>query len=123
MKASRPLRLGTLLLAVTAPAFAAVSLDFPSVTFRIQIGAQATKSTASEAGREILIDGKPALTGERLNSLMRVNWIVAPIPGIGDEYVIVVHRPSEKPRTYSGVFKGGYLKLVDDQKLLVEIEE
>ena len=122
MRTPKFLCLLPLLVAIAGPVCAA-SLDFPDATFRIQIGTQATKSPANAAGREILIDGKPALAGERLNCLMRVNWIVAPIPGVGDEHVIIVRRPDEKPRTYSGVFKGGYLKLVDEQKLLVEIEE
>jgi hypothetical protein len=110
-------------LATVSPVLAA-PLDFPSASFRVQIGSQATKSPASGAGRPMTIDGQPhAFAGERLNSLMRVTWIISPVPGVGDEYVVTVHHPDEeKPRTYSGVFKGGYLRLVDEKKLLVEIE-
>ena len=111
------------LLAAISPVLAA-PLDFPSASFRVQIGTQATKVSASAAGRPMTIDGQPhAFFGERNNTLMRVTWIISPVPGIGDEYVITVHHPGEeKPRTYSGVFKGGYLRLVDEKKLLVEIE-
>lgn len=112
------------------PLFAAVGhalgapLDFPAATCRIQIGAQATKFAAADSGRAVGIDGQQAFAGERLNSLMRVNWIISAIPGVGDEYVFIVRRPKEdKPRTYSAVFKGGYLKLVDEDKLLIEIED
>ena len=109
-------------IAAAASVFAA-SLDFPAATCRIKIGAQTTHFSAASAGRSIAIDGQPAQAGERLNSLMRVNWIIAASNEVGDEYVFTVRRPGEKPKTYSAVFKGGYLQLVSDDKLLIEIED
>jgi hypothetical protein len=122
MRPLLPLRWLTLFLALGAPLLAA-SFDFPSATCRIQIGAQTTHFAASQGGRDILIDGKPALAGERLNSLMRVNWIIAPADGVGDEYVFIVRRPGQKPKTYSVVFKGGHTQVAAEDKLLIEIED
>ena len=104
------------------PLFAG-SIDFPAAVCRIQIGAQATKFTVGGAAQQITVDGQPAFAGERLNSLMRVNWIVAPVDGIGDEYVFIVRRPGQKPKTYSTVFKGGYTQVVLEDKLSIEIED
>jgi hypothetical protein len=117
-----PLRWVTLFFALGSPLLAA-ALDFPSATCRIQIGAQTTHFAASQGGRDILIDGKPALAGERLNSLMRVNWIIAPSDGVGDEYVFIVRRPGQKPKTYAVVFKGGHAQVASEDKLLIEIED
>lgn len=122
MTTLRPVRFLSLLVATAIPALAG-SLDFPAATCRIKIGAQTTHFSAASAGRPITIDGQPAQAGERLNSLMRVNWTIAASTEIGDEYVFVVRRPGEKPKTYSAVYKGGYLQLVSDDKLLIEIEE
>jgi hypothetical protein len=122
MRTHIPLRWFTLFVAFGAPLLAA-SFDFPSATCRIQIGAQTTHFAASQGGRDILIDGKPALAGERLNSLMRVNWIIAPVEGIGDEYVFIVRRPGQKPKTYSVVFKGGHTQVAMEDKLVIEIED
>lgn len=116
------LRLHSLLLLAGTPLLAS-SLDFPAAVCRIQIGAQATKFTAGSSGQQIMIDGQPAFAGERLNSLMRVNWIVAPADGVGDEYVFIVRRPGQKPKTYSAVFKGGYAQVVLEEKLSIEIED
>jgi hypothetical protein len=122
MLTSLRLRSLALFIALGSPLFAA-SLDFPSATSRIQIGAQTTHFTAAQAGRDVLVDGKPALAGERLNSLMRVNWVIAPVEGIGDEYVFVVRRPGQKPKTYSVVFKGGYTQVAIEDRLGIEIED
>ena len=53
---------------------------------------------------------------------MRVSWIIAPVEGIGDEYVFVVRRPGQKPKTYSAIFKDGYTLVATEDKLLIEIE-
>ena len=109
-------------LAITCGSLSAATLDFPATTCRVQIGAQTTHFSAAKAGQEILIDGRPALTDERVNTLMRVSWIIAPVEGIGDEYVFVVRRPGQKPKTYSAIFKGGYTLVATEDKLLIEIE-
>ena len=111
------------LLAITCGSLsAATTLDFPAATCRVQIGGQAIHFPAAKAGQEIMIDGRPALTDERVNTLMRVSWIIAPVEGIGDEYVFVVRRPGQKPKTYSAIFKGGYVSVASEDKLLIEIE-
>ncbi len=122
MRSPLPLHAIALSLVIGSPLFAA-SLDFPATTCSIQIGAQTTRFAAAQAGRDIVIDGKPALAGERVNTLMRVNWVIAPIEGIGDEYVFVVRRPGQKTKTYSAVFKGGRAEVAVDDKLLIEIED
>jgi hypothetical protein len=53
---------------------------------------------------------------------MRVSWIIAPVEGIGDEYVFTVRRPLQKPRVYTAIFKGGYLQIAADENLLIEVE-
>lgn len=122
MKIRRRLRFVALLL-LAATGLAANTLDFPTATFRVRIGSQATTFTAQSGGATIPIDGKNAITGERRHSLMRVKWIIAPIEGVGDEYVFIVRRPNQKPRTLSAIFKGGYTQISDANDLLIEIEQ
>lgn len=122
MNIPRSLRLVPLL-ALASGGLLAAPLDFSEATCRVVIGAQSFVFPAGEAGKEITIDGKPAQAGERRNSLMRVNWIIAPIEGIGDEYVFVIRRPNQKPRTYAATFKGGYLQIAAEEHLLIEVED
>jgi hypothetical protein len=119
MHLPRALRHLALLAVLGSPLLA---LDFPAAVCRLKIGAQETSFTVGESGRPITIDGKPARAGERRNSLMRVNWIIAPVDGVGDEYVFTVRRPLQKPRTFSAVFKGGYLQVAAAEDLLIEVE-
>ncbi len=117
-----PLRRLALFAALGSPLLAA-SFDFPAATCRIQIGAQSTHFITGQDGRAIVIDGKPAIAGERQNSLMRVNWLVAPVEGIGDEYVFIVRRPGQKPKTFAVIFKGGHTQVALEDKLSIEIED
>jgi hypothetical protein len=120
MRLSHLFRFSALLVLSSVGLFA--GLDFPQATCRIKIGAQTISFPVGDSGGTMTIDGKPARTGERRNSLMRVSWIIAPIEGIGDEYVFTVRRPLQKPRTYSAVFKGGYAQLAAEEDLLIEVD-
>lgn len=101
---------------------AAADLDLPEATCRIKIGAQTIRFTPGELPQTKLIDGNHAKVGERRNSLMRVEWIIAPVEGIGDEYLFVVRRPNRKAQIHSAIFKGGYLQVAAEENLLIELE-
>lgn len=112
-----------LLIALISPdAFAADPLDFPNAAFRIKIGNQATVVRANSQAKEMKIDGKDVRIGEILSNAMKIEWLIAPSTEVGDEYVFVVRRAKEKPKTYSAVFKSGYLLVVSQDDLTIEIE-
>jgi hypothetical protein len=102
--------------------FAADPLDFPDAAFRIKIGSQATIVRGNSAAQEIKIDGRTVRTGEILANSLKITWIVAPSHEIGDEYVFTVRSAKQKPKTYSAVFKGGYVLVASQDDLTIEIE-
>lgn len=107
---------------ISPDAFAADPLDFPNAAFRIKIGNQATVVRANSQAKEMKIDGKDVRIGEILSNAMKIEWLIAPSTEVGDEYVFVVRRAKEKPKTYSAVFKSGYLLVVSQDDLTIEIE-
>ena len=111
-----------LLSLISATAFAADPLDFPDAAFRIKIGSQATVVRANSQAKEMKVDGKSVRIGEIISNSMKVEWLIAPSVEVGDEYVFVVRRAKEKPKTYSVVFKSGYLLVVSQDDLTIEIE-
>ncbi len=112
-----------LLIALMSPAaFAADPLDFYDADLRIKIGSQTTVVRANSQGREMNIDGKSVRTGEILSNGTKIEWLIAPSVEVGDEYVIVVRRAKEKPKTYSAIFKSGHLLVVSQDDLTIEIE-
>lgn len=118
-------RLLTLCLATLLPSahlFAADPLDFPDAAFRVKIGSQATVVRANSPAKETKIDGKSVRIGEIVSNSTKIEWLIAPSPEVGDEYVFVVRRAKEKARTYSAVFKSGYLSVVSQDDLTIEIE-
>lgn len=120
----KTLRLLALLFSLTVAgnAFAADALDFPAAVFRVKIGTQTATYRAADAGKEIKIDGHDVRTGEVISSAVKIAWIAAPSVEVGDEYVFIVRRPNQKPKTYSVVFKGGYSAVVSAEDLSIEIE-
>jgi hypothetical protein len=117
--------LSFLLFTILTPAvslFAADPLDFPDATFRIKIGSQTMVFHANAQAKEIKIDGKSVKVGEVISNSTKIDWLVAPSAEVGDEYVFVVYRPKQNPKTYSAVFKSGYLSVMSQDELSIEIE-
>ena len=111
-----------IVLSATA-AFAADPLDFGTAVCRIKIGSQATLIHADAPAKEIKLDGRAVRAGEIISNALKVEWLIAPSPAaVGDEYVFVIRQPKEKPKTYSAVFKGGYLLVTQQDNLVIEIE-
>src|SRR4051812_844525 len=98
-------------------ALAADPLDFPDAAFRIKIGSQATVIRANSPAKEMKIDGKTVRIGEIISNSMKIEWLIAPSQEVGDEYVFVVRRAKEKAKTYSVVFKSGYLVVASQDDL------
>jgi hypothetical protein len=121
MKTLRPLLLLTPLLTAVS-LFAADPLDFPDAAFRIKIGTQSTVVRGNNSAQETKIDGKAVRTGEILANSLKITWIVAPSLEVGDEYVFTVRSAKQKPKTYSAVFKGGYVLVASQDDLTIEIE-
>jgi len=116
--------LSTLLLIVliSPTAFAADPLDFSDAAFRVKIGSQATVVRANSQAKEMKIDGKNVRIGEILSNGMKIEWLIAPSTEVGDEYVFVVRRAKDKPKTYSVIFKSGHLLVVSQDDITIEIE-
>ena len=105
-----------------ASVLAADALDFPDAAFRVKIGTQATVVRADSPGKEMRVDGKSVRIGEIISGSTKIGWLIAPSPEVGDEYVFVVRRAKEKAKTYSAVFKSGYLLVSGQADLTIEIE-
>jgi hypothetical protein len=107
---------------ISPAAFAADPLDFSDAAFRVKIGSQATVIRANGQAKEMKIDGKNVRIGEISSNGIKLEWLIAPSVEVGDEYVFVVRRAKEKPKTYSAIFKSGYLLVVSQDGLTIEIE-
>ena len=101
---------------------AADALDFPDAAFRIKFGGQSMVVRANSQAKEMRIDGKSVRIGEFISNSTKVEWLISPAHEVGDEYVFVVRRFKEKPKTYSVIFKSGYLLVTEQADITIEIE-